>query len=52
VPHPKPGTFGIWGMINNQGDRASQKLTIPILVDFIILNSFVKKNRCVVYDPM
>jgi hypothetical protein len=38
LPHPKPGTFSIWGMINNQGDKASQKLIIPILVDFIIFD--------------
>ena len=41
VPHPKPGTPSIWSMIKNQGDNASQKLSIPILGDFIMLASFV-----------
>jgi hypothetical protein len=40
VPQPKPAMPIHPGRIRNQGDRAIQKLILPIISDFILLYSF------------
>jgi len=41
VPHPKPGTSSISATIKNQGNTARPKLSLPILLDFILLYSLL-----------
>ena len=46
-PHPKPGSLTICVPTESQGDKASQKLILPITSDFILLYSF----RIAIYSP-
>ena len=45
VPQPKPGILIICSTVKNQGDKASQKLIFPGIVDFIISYFFVVYER-------
>jgi hypothetical protein len=49
VPQPKPAMPIHPGRIRNQGDRATQKLILPILSDFILLYSLAKNRVCTLY---